>query len=275
MNIDLVGTGNVAVVLSQLLVKAGHSIKKVYGRNVEALELIAEMLNAKANTNLSYINTTADICLIAVSDAAIAPVASQILPTKTLVLHTSGATSISVLAHLENTGVLYPLQSLRKELPYLPKVPFFVQTNTAANLQTLQQLALSLSEDVKETNDEQRLKLHLAAVLCSNFSNHLYAVTQQFCKEEQLDFDSLLPLIHETTQRLAYFDAKPMQTGPAVRGDVLTINRHVSLLKNNPVLSRLYRQITESIQSFHSTAQLSEKRFLPFLISLDELVRLQ
>ena len=52
--------------------------------------------------------------------------------------------------------------------------------------------------------DDQRLKLHLAAVLCNNFVNHLYALTERYCKMEGLDFQLLLPLIKETAARWSF-----------------------------------------------------------------------
>jgi predicted short-subunit dehydrogenase-like oxidoreductase (DUF2520 family) len=42
-----------------------------------------------------------------------------------------------------------------------------------------------------------------------------------------------------------------LQTGPAVRGDINTINKHLKALDTQPELKLLYQQITQSIQKHH------------------------
>ena len=47
-----------------------------------------------------------------------------------LVLHTAGSVSKDVLKNISyNYGVLYPLQSLRKESHEIPEIPFLVDGN--------------------------------------------------------------------------------------------------------------------------------------------------
>jgi len=53
---------------------------------------------------------------------------------------------------------------------------------------------------VNQAGDEQRLKFHLNAIFVSNFSNHLYALSEKFCAEEKLDFSLLKPLIKRNCQ---------------------------------------------------------------------------
>ena len=84
--------------------------------------------------------------------------------------------------------------------------------------------------------------------MVNNFTNHLYALVENYCKEEGLDFYLLLPLITETAARLQDLPAAKTQTGPAVRNDTLTIEKHLELLKKYPQLKRMYTLFTESIQ---------------------------
>ncbi len=249
MNVVLIGTGNVAVVLSRLLISAGHSLIEVIGRDT-ARHQIFKFTGGEFKTNYSTISSDADLCIIAISDNAISEMADRLPSTKALVVHTSGATSKEVLNHFENYGVLYPLQSLRKEMKDIPPVPFFIDANTDKNQELLSGLVQSTANTVSIANDEQRLLYHLAAVLCSNFTNHLYTLTEAFCKRENIDFKNLLPLIDETAQRLRYFSPSQMQTGPAIRHDGITIQRHLNVLRRLPRLQNLYHKITESIQNF-------------------------
>jgi predicted short-subunit dehydrogenase-like oxidoreductase (DUF2520 family) len=101
-----------------------------------------------------------------------------------------------------------------------------------------------------EANDEERLKLHMAAVFCNNFVNHLYALTAEYCTKETLRFELLIPLIQETAQRLLEMPPSQAQTGPASRNDKETMQKHLELLDNYPQLKEIYILFTKSIQQF-------------------------
>jgi hypothetical protein len=64
-----------------------------------------------------------------------------------------------------------------------------------------------------------------------------------------LNFKELIPLIQETVERLKTTSPSETQTGPAVRNDLDTINKHIALLEEHPRLKKLYEIITESIRS--------------------------
>jgi predicted short-subunit dehydrogenase-like oxidoreductase (DUF2520 family) len=151
----------------------------------------------------------------------------------------------------ENYGVLYPLQSMRKEIKQLPAIPFLTDANNTATKKILNHFAKQLSPQVQQAGDEQRLKFHLNAIFVSNFSNHLYALSEKFCAEEKLDFSLLKPLIKETASRMELYSAAQMQTGPAMRGDTNTLEKHFQLLKNNSSLEKIYRIMTDSILHFY------------------------
>ena len=198
------------------------------------------------------INKEADIYLIAISDDGLTGLEDKISLGNKLVVHTAGSVSKDILKRLsKNYGVIYPLQSLRKEVKELPVIPLLVDGNTEDNLTLIYDFALTISTNVSIAGDTTRLKLHIAAVLVSNFTNHLYALAAYYCKSEQIDFQLLLPLIQENADRLNYFPAGEMQTGPAIRNDKLTIERHLKLLDKYALISQMYKLLTENIQEFH------------------------
>jgi len=96
--------------------------------------------------------------------------------------------------------------------------------------------------------DAQRAKLHLAAVFCNHFVNHLFVLMQEYCVAEGLDFDLLKPLIQETAARIETVAPADAQTGPAIRHDTATINTHLELLHRHPQLQTFYNLFTQSIQ---------------------------
>ncbi len=249
MQVVIIGSGNVAHVLGAKLKATGYYIQQVYGRNLHQATLLADKLGCQPIDDLAGLTTSADLYLLAVSDMALLAVAAAMPVVGGLVVHTAGSVSIQVLEPAaQRYGVLYPLQSLRKEKTDYGDIPFLVNGNTPECGAAIEKIAQSLSSQVVQANDEYRLKLHMAAVVVSSFTNHLYALADAFCRKENTDFKLLQPLIEETATRMRQYAPAKMQTGPAVRGDEATIYRHLQLLEQYPQLQHIYQQLTQSIQ---------------------------
>lgn len=245
----LIGSGNVSTVLGRMIINAGHSVVQVVSRNGAHAQELADTLNTTCTEYLSVINQEADIYIISVSDNALPEVVGNLrLTGNQLVVHTTGSASMELLADCASRyGILYPLQSMRKERELLPVVPLFTDGNTAEVRETLIEFAASLSPFTGVAGDEQRIKLHIAAVLVSNFTNYLYSQANAFCKKEGVPFSHLLPLIEETALRLREAAPEDLQTGPAARKDTSTIEKHLQLLQPYPDLRELYQQLSYAI----------------------------
>jgi predicted short-subunit dehydrogenase-like oxidoreductase (DUF2520 family) len=248
MEIVIIGTGNTATVLGRKLKAAGHKIVQVFGRDTSAASKLAYELGTESTNYWNIVYRDADLYILAVSDIAIKEILDELqLPDKTIV-HTAASVSKNVLKNTaHHFGVFYPLQSLKKEISHLPDIPIVIDASDESTLKELEVLAYSISDKVVEAGDEQRMKLHLAAVIVNNFANHLYALAESYCNHEGIDFNLLLPLIKETAERLEYVSPSQSQTGPALRNDRDTIEKHLSLLKKYPHLKKIYETFTESI----------------------------
>jgi predicted short-subunit dehydrogenase-like oxidoreductase (DUF2520 family) len=259
MNIVFLGSGNTATVLATHMQACGHSIMQVWSRRLEhALEL-AQKVNAEVITDLSAINKAADICMLAVSDDAMLQVASQLSLQKKILVHTAGSVSMDVLkGSSPNYGVVYPLQSLQKEMEAIPEIPFLIDGNSDDVKVLLADFARTLSASVSLANDEQRLNFHLSAVIVNNFTNHLYTLAEDFCKQQTLDFSLLQPLIKETPLRIRAASPSILQTGPAKRNDVQTIQKHLQLLKDDEALQKIYQNFTDSITTYYKNKELRD-----------------
>ena len=132
----------------------------------------------------------------------------------------------------------------------LKEVPFLIDGSNETCTSILMQLAELISNKVFEVNDEQRRKLHIAAVIVNNFSNHLFALTKEYTDSLDLDFDLLKPLMQETMLKALAQNPKDIQTGPAKRKDYKTIAQHESML-SDPKLKELYLWFTQSIDSYY------------------------
>ena len=248
MRIVIIGSGNVASVLGRLFVKNNHEILQVVSRNAAHAQALAAEFDCGFADYEGAINKEADLYLVAVVDSALYDLNNNLHLGNKLILHTAGSVSKDVLKQISiNYGVLYPLQSLRKEMEYTREIPFLIDGNTDETITLIKDFADTFSGHVVKAADDERLKLHVAAVVVSNFSNHLYAMAEKFCIKENVDFKLLLPLIKETAGRIEYISPAEVQTGPAVRKDVFTLDKHLRVLSDHPALKYIYLKLTDSI----------------------------
>lgn len=158
----------------------------------------------------------ADIYIIAIADYAVRECLPRFQFNNKLVVHTAG-----YLSKRSAEGVIcklqYPLQSLRKEIPWLQAIPFLINGNSDDVCLFLESFAQNIVTGCKIKGDEERLKLHVAAVIVSNFTNHLYTIAEDYCNKEHVDFNLLKPLIAETALRIKEISPAAVQTGPALR----------------------------------------------------------
>ncbi|GJM32773.1 MAG: hypothetical protein DHS20C18_17740 [Saprospiraceae bacterium] len=249
----MIGSGNVGHHLGLHLVDSGLDVLQVYSRTEAKAQPLAGLIKTTYTTNLEQINPTADLYLLAVSDSAIAEVAKALSFSSTLsplVVHCSGATPQTVLSEqFERFGVFYPLQTFTKErVVDFKQIPICIDANTVDDLKLLEHLAMQMGCPVYPINDEQRAVLHLAAVFVNNFANHLFHIGEQILSKDQLPFDLLRPLIQETATKVMQASPAERQTGPAIRGDQVTIQRHLQALETWPIYREVYELFTKSIQ---------------------------
>lgn len=232
--------------------KTEHEIVQIVSRNIENAQALASQYNISVASLSDQVFAEADIYILALNDTALDHIERISALKGKLVVHTAGAIPMDVLKDCTNSyGVLYPLQTLTKFSDILPEIPFLVSANNKETLHWILLLAKSISANVVETTDKERLNYHVAAVFVSNFANHMYALSELFCQKEKLDFNKLLPLINEINSRVNNYSPYLTQTGPAMRNDVFTMTKHLESLSNYPDLKYIYIKISESIIKFH------------------------
>ncbi len=252
-NLAFIGAGNVAWHLAQALEDAGHTVLEIYSRHIRhAKELTRHLYDAQPVDSLDFSQSRSEIFLIAVPDDAVFRVLEDtIFPPGVTICHTSGTLPLTTLKRFPNRGVFYPLQTFSKSRPMdMSKVPFCLEASNEATENQLVAVAQSISQTVYLVNSDERKVLHIGAVFACNFTNHLMAVARQMVEKEGLEFTLLKPLIEETlTKALSVDDPATVQTGPAVRHDDQTIREHLQHLKREPLRQKIYKLITDSIQS--------------------------
>ena len=253
MRICLIGAGNLATQLGLTLSEKGHQVVQVWSRTESSAAALASKLNCPYTTEISLISSNTDIYIVAVIDTAIESVLAGRNWDNTMVVHTSGSTPMSILApYCNNFGVFYPFQTftIPKRVDF-DHIPVCIEANTLQNLDLLKELAQSISQDIKLFDSGQRQQIHLAAVFACNFVNHFYAIGEELLREKGIDFEILKPLILETASKAVAQSPASSQTGPAIRNDKITMDKHLLLLSNFPDLKNLYKQISDRIIQSH------------------------
>lgn len=234
----------------------GHHVKQVISRRKEHARELAELLGGVYTDDLLDINMEADVYLLAVGDSVIPEMNDQLRLGRRIVVHTAGAVPMDAISRIStNTGVMYPLQSIRKEVKSYPAIPILLEAGNEEVLKRLYALAQSISSTIATMNSAQRLQMHLAAVFCNNFTNHLVALAKFYCEQEGRDFSLLSPIIQETFLRFDKYAPENVQTGPALRQDEKTMALHESILQNYPSMQQIYPLLSESIHQFHQSGE--------------------
>ena len=246
MNITIIGSGNVGSALALSLSKSGHRIMEIGGRNKKTVAALAKKVKASTVTDLKKISPV-DLIIICVNDQQLVDVAATIPFTTIPVVHTSGATSINVLKRFKICGVLYPVNTITKDHTSFAGTPFCIDSNSTKLTSSLKLVVKDLQGKASIITDRQRFIIHLAAVFANNFSNALFQSAYDLLKKEKLSFSLLQPLIETTVANIKTNNPVTVQTGPALRGDTVTMKKHLQLLEKDAELKKVYQLLSALI----------------------------
>ncbi|MEX1188184.1 MAG: Rossmann-like and DUF2520 domain-containing protein [Bacteroidia bacterium] len=249
-NIVIIGTGRLATQIIKAFNENNGFSCFIYGRDKKKVDALLEQYSCLTSISLDQISSVS-ICLLCVSDSVLKEVADSIAEKNCVLIHFSGAQSLdSLLISHANGAVYWPLKSFSfEEESNWENTPVAVQVSTKKSEEAIKQINSYLKARLFYLDEDQRMKLHLAAVLVNNFSNHLFHLAYDWCIQNQLPFESLIPIIQQTANRINSQDPAQFQTGPAARKDEKTIASHEMLLQNNAQLKEIYTLFTALIKS--------------------------
>jgi predicted short-subunit dehydrogenase-like oxidoreductase (DUF2520 family) len=252
MTISIIGSGNIAHFFATRLFAANVMLKQIYSPNLMHAISLAKAVNATPTDTLYTFDTNVDAIIIASTDDATLQLAKTLPVVNTLCIYTSGSISTNELL-LENVACIWPIYSISQQ--NLPKPSQVINAGIIyeeKNKALIQEIGALAQLNLIEVSNEQKSILHLNATVLNNFLNHLLALSQNMLQENNLILDPLLPLLQSTIDKSLMQNAKKNQTGPALRNDTNTIQKHLKMLENNDALKNLYIAFTESIQALHS-----------------------
>lgn len=242
---------------------AGHTITKIWCRRRDAGEKLVSILNSEGG-EAAYTDNLADlldaeIIVLAVSDNAIyemavklaAEAAHTTLPGAPIVLHTSGATAIDALEPLISRGipcgVLWPMMTLSKNKNLdFKEAPLLIEHQDEKTGAILKEIAFSLRCEHFSCDSAKRLQMHCAAVFASNFVNYALSLAFELAGDKA---PYLIPTAIEAVRKCCIFHPDQVQTGPALRGDHKTLEKHLEMLQSLGMKEHeeIYRAISKNI----------------------------
>jgi predicted short-subunit dehydrogenase-like oxidoreductase (DUF2520 family) len=210
---SLIGPGRAGQAVGVALVSCGWESGPVFGRRDDPARALDGV----------------DLCVLAVPDDSIVPVARSITPNENAVLmHLSGATPLSALAE-HRAATMHPLVSLVEPIrgaEALRSAWFAVAGDPIAR-----EIATELSGRTFSIADEDRALYHAAAAVASNHLVVILAQAERIAAEAGVPAEAFMPLIRGTLDNVAELGAARALTGPAARGDDATIQNHVASLE--------------------------------------------
>jgi len=271
----VIGAGGAGGTLAVLLADAGWPLAALWSRNRRRSRCVADRVRRRVGRRPACpsqaetaLRGPPDLVLLAVPDQALGPMAAHLAASaarlsKTVVLHLSGAAEVEVLDALRGRaaaiGSLHPLAILTRALPEknaLAGAGFAVDGDPAAS--RLARLAIrDLGGHPLAITPGQRAAYHLAAALVANDTLallHLAIAEMVRAGLSQVDARrSLAHLLGATARSVAAAPLSAALTGPVVRGDVDTLERHLKTAP--PPTAELHRLLSQVLLEVARTGQ--------------------
>jgi predicted short-subunit dehydrogenase-like oxidoreductase (DUF2520 family) len=251
--VSFAGAGRVGTALSRALFEAGFRMDLIVSPSEAGGKALAAQCNAVWSSELTFPDSTS-VIIVAVPDHKLIEILKNIrCRQSTLVVHTAGSFGLDIFPeYITEKGVFYPLQTFSKDRKInFSDLPFLLESSSVKSSALLSKMAGSLSSKVYFFNSEQRRMIHLSAVFVCNFTNHLLSCGKDISLKGDFPFEILYPVITETVLKAIDSGPENSQTGPAIRNDTNTIEKHLELLSFSPQLQRIYKEMTLSIIEYH------------------------
>ena len=259
--VAIVGAGNLGSVLAVALRRAGYTIEEVIahsrGASLKRARQLAKQVGARASTDLSAV-VRASLIWFGVPDAEIAraalSAATQVEWKGRVALHSSGALTSDELADLRSRGAavasVHPMMTfVRGSQPSLAGVPFAIEGDAAA-LRVARRAVQDVGGYAFSILKKDKAAYHAWGTFASPLFTALLATTEQVAVLAGVNRKAakrrMIPILLQTLANYAAFDAAGAFSGPIVRGDADTVERHLRVLRGTPAARDVYLALARS-----------------------------
>lgn len=243
--ITIIGAGAVGRSIAAALSSAGIPVDGIYSRRGASAARIGKMVNIKKYGPFNGLVPLSGLTVIAVPDAQISSVVSELIQAHRSVkgltfLHTSGAMTSDELQLLKRRGAsigsFHPMQTfsnVRRSTSF-SNIYCAVEGDATA-VKDGEALAKAAGAKSFRLRKSDKTKYHIAAVFASNYLVTLLSAAEQAASAAGISgvkFRRIIrPLVMQTAENVLSTNPAAALTGPIVRGDGVTVTRHIKTLE--------------------------------------------
>jgi predicted short-subunit dehydrogenase-like oxidoreductase (DUF2520 family) len=261
----VIGAGVVGTALAAKLLRVGVPVAGLHGRKPDLSEVASALAGVLGSSGqLPEILSKSDVVVISVRDARIPEMARRLVEEKRVrpgqvVLHTSGNRPAAemleaVKPHVRGVGTLHPLIAVTDSpgsLENLRGASFGIEGDPAATRLAVRLVRLMGGRPLALASEGMAL-YHAAAVVTSNYVVALADIGRSMLVAagvpEGEALPALLPLMTSVVRNLAEVGLPSAMTGPVVRGDVISVERHIAAIEERaPEALDLYRRLGREV----------------------------
>lgn len=210
MKITIIGAGRAGGSFARALSDVGHDV------------------SAHHHDDL-LVGDTEDLVLLCVPDDAISAVArSLVVSARTVVAHCAGSRTLDVLAPHTRVASLHPLVPLSNVEVGAERLRG--ATYCVAGDDVAREVVTSLGGRSFTISDDQRATYHAAACVAANHVVALLGHVERLAQSAGLELSDFLSLTAAALDDVAAHGPAAALTGPASRGDVVTIDAHLAAM---------------------------------------------
>ena len=253
-DIAIVGAGNLGTALAVALREAGYRIESVVarrqGNSLARARRLAKLTGAREVVSSEEVK--ARILWLCVPDGEIARAAISLSEgfqgRRRIALHSSGALGSEILAPLRRKGAavasVHPLMTfVRGSQPSLVGVSFAIEGDPAA-VRSARRIVRDLGGESYSISRKEKTAYHAWGTFASPLLTALLATTEEVAAlagvTKKAARERMLPILLQTVKNYGTFGAAAGFSGPIVRGDVETVQRHLAVLRRTRVPREVY-----------------------------------
>jgi predicted short-subunit dehydrogenase-like oxidoreductase (DUF2520 family) len=256
--IGIIGAGKVGIAIATVLRTKGFEVTAIASRRQESLEVARRYVGEGVTytRNLPDVVEQSDMIGITTQDREISPTALEIaehfydLGGK-IFFHTSGAHPAAELRPLDERGAklgsLHPLQTfpdIDSGIANLPSTYIFIEGDETA-VPSLDTVGSSLGSNIVHIESSQKVLYHISAVFVCNLLCTLLYEGERVMETIGIDLAPFFPIIKTTLANIEAKGPLPSLTGPIIRGDSATIAAHLAAMREMPLASGIYRDLSQ------------------------------
>ncbi len=258
-DIAIIGAGKVGTAFGYALSRKKHRIKTIVCNSLNSATASQQIIGqGEIFDDNSLAAQQGQWVILSVPDDEIKNVSEELASSEMewegrFVFHCSGLLSTDMLKSLEKKGALtasiHPIQSFpqKRPDPGAFKGIYFGLEGKKSALDLAKRIVCQLEGLYIILEGKDKPLYHAACSIASNFLITLLdtasSLLEQTGLEKEMASQILFPLVQGTLQNVKEFDMGSALTGPIIRGDEKSIQKHLLALRKLPDQKELYLEL--------------------------------